>query len=249
VSPRIALHINAGKGFETPTFAELAYRTDGQPGLNFGLRPAVSTHREVGAKFRLTEATRASIALFRIDVSDEIVVASSSNGRTTFKNASRTRRDGIEIGWQGQFGYGWEGALAYTYLNARFTEAFTSGTPAVAVPAGSRLPGVPAMTVYGELVWRHRASGFHAGAEVRHNGRIDVDDANSQSAPSYTIANLRAGFEQRVRQWRFTEFVRIDNVTDRSYVGSVIVAEANGRFYEPAPGRNWFAGGSAQVSF
>jgi iron complex outermembrane receptor protein len=249
ISPRIAVHINAGKGFETPTFAELAYRPDGQPGLNFALRPALSTHREVGAKFRLTQASRATIALFRIDVSDEIVVASSSGGRTTFKNASRTRRDGIELGWQGQFGSGWEGALAYTYLDARFTEPFASGTPPLPVPAGSRLPGVPATTVYGELVWRHRASGFHAGAEVRHNGRIYVDDANSQSAASYTIANLRAGFEQRIRQWRLTEFVRVDNVADRRYIGSVIVAEANGRFYEPAPGRNWLAGVSAQVSF
>jgi iron complex outermembrane receptor protein len=209
----------------------------------------LSTHREVGAKFRLTQASRATIALFRIDVSDEIVVASSSGGRTTFKNASRTRRDGIELGWQGQFGSGWEGALAYTYLDARFTEPFASGTPPLPVPAGSRLPGVPATTVYGELVWRHRASGFHAGAEVRHNGRIYVDDANSQSAASYTIANLRAGFEQRIRQWRLTEFVRVDNVADRRYIGSVIVAEANGRFYEPAPGRNWLAGVSAQVSF
>jgi iron complex outermembrane receptor protein len=84
---------------------------------------------------------------------------------------------------------------------------------------------------------------------VSHNGRIYVDDANSQSAASYTIANLRAGFEQRMRQWRFTQFVRVDNIADRQYIGSVIVAEANGRFYEPAPGRNWLGGVSAQVSF
>ncbi|HUP94813.1 MAG TPA: hypothetical protein VM164_07885, partial [Burkholderiales bacterium] len=62
-------------------------------------------------------------------------------------------------------------------------------------------------------------------------------------------ASVRAGFEQRTRQWRFSEFVRVDNITNRSYIGSVIVAEANGRFYEPAPGRNWLAGVSAQVSF
>jgi iron complex outermembrane receptor protein len=108
---------------------------------------------------------------------------------------------------------------------------------------------VPVTTLYGELVWRHRASGFHAGAEVRHNGRVYVDDANSESAASYTVANLRVGFEQRVQKLRFTEFVRVDNVTDRRYIGSVIVAEANGRFYEPAPGRNWLAGVSAQVAF
>jgi iron complex outermembrane recepter protein len=249
VSRQIKLYVNAGKGFETPTFAELAYRTDGLPGLNFALKPALSTHREAGAKFMLSDTSRATIAVYRIDVTDEIVVASSAGGRTTFKNASRTQRDGVELGWQGQFGNGWESALAYSRLKARFTEGFTSGTPPVVVAAGSRLPGVPVTTLYGELVWRHRASGFHAGAEVRHNGRVFVDDANSESAASYTVVNLRVGFEQRVQRLRFTEFVRVDNVTDRRYIGSVIVAEANGRFYEPAPGRNWLAGVSAQVAF
>ena len=54
---------------------------------------------------------------------------------------------------------------------------------------------------------------------------------------------------QRMRQWRLTEFVRLDNVTDKSYVGSVIVAEGNRRFFEPAPGRNWLVGVTAQLTF
>ena len=247
VAPNVSVYSNIGKGFETPTFAELAYRTDGTTGLNFALRPAVSTTKEIGTKLRLTETTRGTLALFRVDVSDEIVVFSNVGGRTTFRNASRTRREGLELGWQGTFGKSWEAALAYTHLKARFTEPFTAS--GANVPAGNRLPGVPANTLYGELVWRHHASGFHAGVEARHNSRVYVDDANSDAAESYTIANLRAGFEQRHRSWRFTEFVRVDNVTDRDYTGSVIVAEGNRRFFEPAPGRNWLIGVSAQVAF
>jgi iron complex outermembrane receptor protein len=63
------------------------------------------------------------------------------------------------------------------------------------------------------------------------------------------VANLRLGLEQRTRQWRFTEFIRVDNVTDRQYIGSVIVAASGGQYYEPAPGRNWLLGVSAQVTF
>jgi iron complex outermembrane receptor protein len=63
------------------------------------------------------------------------------------------------------------------------------------------------------------------------------------------VANLRAGFEQRGPGWKISEFVRVDNVTDRQYIGSVIVAEANGRFFEPAPGRTWLIGVSAQLTF
>jgi iron complex outermembrane receptor protein len=253
VSPTIKLYANSGKGFETPTFAELAYRTNGTPGLNFALRPAVSTHYEAGTKIKVTETQRLTAAIYRINVSDEIVVASNAGGRTTFKNAPHTRREGVEVGWQGQFGKSWEAALAYTRLKARFTDSFTTvvGAPSVTVvvPAGNRLPGVPASTLYGEVVWRYQPAGFHAAVEVRHNSKVYVDDQNSDAAESYTIANLRAGFEQRFRQWRFSEFVRLDNVTDKEYTGSVIVAEGSRRFFEPSPGRNWLVGLTAQVSF
>jgi iron complex outermembrane receptor protein len=247
-SRRVKLYANIGKGFETPTFVELAYQPAGGTGLNFALRPAVSTHREIGAKVQLGESSRATLALYRVDVADEIVVASSAGGRTTFKNAARTRRDGVEAGWQAQLGGGFESSVASSWIRARFVEAFTAGTPPLLIPAGNRLPGVPSTSVYGELIWRHPASGFHAGVEVRHNGRVYVDDANSASASPYTIANMRAGLEQRTRRWKFSEFVRLDNVTDKQYIGSVIVAEANGRFYEPAPGRNWMVGVTAEVA-
>ena len=73
--------------------------------------------------------------------------------------------------------------------------------------------------------------------------------ANSAFADPYTIANLKAGFEQRGKKWRLTEFARVDNITDRQYVGSVIVADSNNRFYEPSPGRNYLVGVNAQLSF
>ena len=37
-------------------------------------------------------------------------------------------------------------------------------------------------------------------------------------------------------------FARVNNLFDRNYAGSVIVGDTNGRYFEPAPGRNWFAG-------
>lgn len=248
VSPRVKIYANVGKGFETPTFAELAYRPDGTTGLNFALRPSVSRNKEIGTKLLITEKSRATLAVYRIDVEDEIVVASSAGGRTTFRNAARTRREGAEVGWQGIFGP-WEAAVAYSTIRARFTDSFTTGVPPVTVNAGNRLPGVPHNTFYGELLWRHAASGFHAGAEVRHNGGVYVDDQNSDKAASYTVANVRVGFEQRGRGWKLSEFLRVDNVTDRQYIGSVIVAESNGRFFEPAPGRTWLVGVSAQITF
>jgi iron complex outermembrane receptor protein len=117
------------------------------------------------------------------------------------------------------------------------------------VPAGSKLPGVPRSVLQGELVWRQGRAGFHAAVEVRRADRIPVNETNADAAPAYTVANVRAGFEQRGRRWMLSEFVRVDNLADRRYAGSVIVAEARGRFFEPAPGRNYVAGVSGSVSF
>ncbi|HET9663937.1 MAG TPA: TonB-dependent receptor, partial [Burkholderiales bacterium] len=237
LTPAVNLYANAGKGFETPTFAELAYRPGGATGLNFALKPARSTHFEAGLKALLRTSSRVNVALFHIDVKDEIVVNASSGGRTDFRNAAETRRKGFEVLWEGRWGRTFEAAVAYTLLDARVEQPFTSGATTVAT--GNRLPGVPPHTLYGELVWRHAPSGFHAGVEGRRNGKVYVNDANSESASAYTVWNLRAGFEQRTRSWRFTEFIRVDNLTDRRYIGSVIVSEANGRFYEPAPERTF----------
>jgi iron complex outermembrane receptor protein len=243
------LYANAGEGFETPTFAELAYRPGGATGLNFALQPAKSRHGEVGAKGRLGEGGRVAAAVFRIETRDEIVTDTSSGGRTTFKNASRTLRDGAEISADGRFGGGFEGAVAWTWLDARFTEGFLSGTPPVAVRPGSKLPGVPKSVLYAELAWRHAATGFHAAAELRASGKVFVNEANTDAAAGYAVASLRAGFEQRAGPWRLREFVRVDNVGDARYAGSVIVAEARGRYFEPAPGRTYLVGFTASYAF
>lgn len=241
ITPVMNAYANIGEGFETPTFAELAYRPGGATGLNFALRPATSLHREVGLKALTGGQGHVNVALFRIDTRDEIVVNSSSGGRTDYRNASGTLRKGLEVAWQQQYGMGFQSALAWTLLDATFKDPFTPGTGGT-VAAGNRLPGVASNLLYGELVWRDAASGFHAGAELRHSGQVFVNDQNSEAAAAYTIGSLRAGLQQRGKGWRVSGFLRIDNITDRKYVGSVIVADGNGRFYEPSPGRSAMLG-------
>jgi iron complex outermembrane receptor protein len=238
-SERVHVYANAGAGFETPTFAELSYRPGGATGLNFALKPARNVQYEAGVKTRQAAGLRVNAALFRTETRDEIVTNASSGGRTDFKNASRTQRDGAELSLVARLPASFEATLAATALRARFTEPFTAGT--TAIPAGRRLPGVPAQVVQAELAWRP-AGGFHAAVEARHSARIFVNEANTDAAASYTVANLRMGYEQRAGDWRWNAFARVDNVGDRRYAGSVIVAEARGRFFEPAPGRSYFGG-------
>ncbi len=242
LDPQTSLYANYGRGFETPTFVELAYRNAGT-GLNFALAPSRSRHVEAGLKAVRGALGRLNLALFDIETRDEIVTDQSSGGRTTFRNAGRTERRGLELAAESLLPGPFEARAAYTWLDAAFASDF--GTAA----AGNRLPGVPKEQLYAEGAWRHVPWGLRVGLELLHRSRVPVNDPNSEFAASFTVVNAVAGFEQRGVGWQLTEFLRIDNLGDRAYVGSVIVNDGNGRFYEPAPQRNNLLGVQAKLLF
>ncbi len=87
-SPAWNIYANVGRGFETPTLIELAYRPGGATGLNFALQPATSLHKEVGIKGKIGSAARVNLALFNIDTSNE----SWSTARSADAPITRTRQ-------------------------------------------------------------------------------------------------------------------------------------------------------------
>ncbi len=119
----INVYANAGEGFETPTFIELAYRNVGS-GLNFDLKPAISRSVEAGIKAQLGAGQRVNLAVFGTRTSNEIVIDTATGGRTTYKNASKTRRSGIEAQWDGDLGGGFVAYAAYTYLSRNLRERY-----------------------------------------------------------------------------------------------------------------------------
>jgi len=243
------VYASYGQGFETPTFAEMAYRPVG-PGLNLALDPALSTSVEIGAKWLPSPRQRLNLAVFGARTDQEIVIDSATGGRTTYRNASSTTRRGVEIAWDADLPYGLNVHANYSYLRATFDDAFVSGSPPSVVPAGARLPGVPPQQAYGALTWTPGGYyGFSAAGEVQYVGRIYVNDANTQFAPAYTIANARAGFAQTLGNVTVTEYVRVNNLANVNYIGSVIVGDTNGRYFEPGMPRNWWAGITVHAAF
>ena len=248
-TPDLNVYASYGQGFETPTFAEIAYVPIGT-GLNFALDPATSRAVEIGAKWIIAQTQRMNVALFHIDTEQEIITDTATGGRTTYKNASKTRRNGAELLWDGELPASLHAHVALTWLDAKFVDAFTTGQPPLPVPAGNKLPGVPPEQAYGELTWKPPGAfaGFNTGVEAQYVGKIYVNDRNTDAAPAYAIVNARVGFAQKAGRATFTEFVRVNNLFDRKYIGSVIVGDTNGRFFEPAPGRNWFVGANIDVA-
>jgi iron complex outermembrane receptor protein len=106
---------------------------------------------------------------------------------------------------------------------------------------------VPSRFAFGEVGWKAAgSSGLSTALEVRWMDDVFTTDLNNESAAAFTLFNWHATLEQQQSKWRFREFVRVDNLLDRKYVGSVIVNASNGQYYEPAPGRSLLIGFSAQ---
>ncbi|MDO8960698.1 MAG: TonB-dependent receptor [Methylophilus sp.] len=249
VSPSVNLYANYGKGFETPTFIEAAFNTtaaDATP--NLSLKPSNSENFEIGAKTFLSDNTQANLTLFHIKTNDEIVTNQTLAGRSTFANANSTKRTGAEFSLDSDFDYGISTFFSYSLLNAKFDSDFTP-TGGTIIQAGNRIPGTYRSQIYGEIAWQFEPVGFMMALEGRHNSKVYVNDRNTDTAPSYTIFNLRAGFEQNLAHWQFKEYIRVENMFDKEYIGSVRVNDGNALFFEPAADRNYLLGLSAAYKF
>jgi iron complex outermembrane recepter protein len=245
--PTVNLYASAARGFEAPTFNELFYSGPGGT-FSYNLKPSTSTHYETGLKAFVGNDSRIDLAVFQIETDDELVVDSSIGGRSIYRNAGQTTRRGLEAALDSRWANNLSTRVAYTLLDARYDQSFTSSSGLV--NSGSRLPGVAANTLFGELAWKHPASGFHAAVEGIARSKVYVEDTNTkQAAPGYAIANLRFGIDRKVGDVNLRTFLRFDNIFDRQYVGSVIVGDGNNRYYEAAPGRTWLAGVSARYTF
>lgn len=244
--PDLNLYVSWGKGLETPTLNELSY-SGPDNSFGFELKPATSEQIEIGLKARLAQATSLQLALFQIDTDDELVVESASGGRSRFQNAAQTRRRGLELALESRLSDTLRTNLAYTEIDATYSKDFTSNGRLIA--EGNHLPGIPARTLYGELAWQP-LDWFSTAVEGLYRSQLYVEDSNTaKTAPSYSLFNWQARFEQKAGALTFNQVLRIDNLLDREYIGSVIVGDGNGRYYEPGPERAWYVGAGVQYQF
>lgn len=244
-------YANFGKGFETPTFIEAAF-DDVTPGVasrpNLDLKASESNNTEIGLKAFVTDNTRVNLTLFHISTKDEIVTNRTVAGRSSFVNANDTRRTGAEFSIDSLFANGISTYFSYSLLNAKFDSDYTT-TSGNFIASGNRIPGTYKSQIYGEVAWRYQPLGFFTAFEGRHNSDVYVNDVNNEKAPSYTAFNWRAGFEQNLSNWRLKEFLRIENMFDKEYIGSVRINDGNRLFYETGADRNYLLGLSATYQF
>ena len=240
----LRLYASMGDGFETPTFNEISYRADGGTGLAFGLNAARSQNYELGAKWRPASGLEVDAALFRADTDDELVVVRNTGGRSSFGNVDRTRREGLEAALSMPLVADLRLQASYTFLEAKFRSDFCTGpacpNPATTVSAGSRIPGIPRHQGTLGLQWSPGL--WQAALEFEARSKIVVNDLGADTAPGFGLWHAEIGRNWRLADSTLRGFARIENLLDKTHVGSVIVNEGNSRFFESGLPRTAMAG-------
>ncbi|HFD2177627.1 TonB-dependent receptor family protein [Acinetobacter baumannii] len=240
ILPELMAYVSYAKGFETPTFTEMAYRPDGQSGFNFDLTASTSDTYETGLKSQ-NQLGDFTLAVFQTKTKDDIVSAGNSNGRSTFRNADKTLREGVEFAWNKKLWRDLIATASYSYLEATFDADIPALGNIAQISSGNAIPGIAKNQAYASLAWQP-SHGLYGGVDVQYMDKVYVNDTNSDAAPSYSVTSANVGYAWVMGDWKVNSFARVDNLFDKKYVGSVIVNDGNSRYFEPADGRNWSAG-------
>ena len=108
------------------------------------------------------------------------------------------------------------------------------------MPAGNRIAGTQRASGFADLAWTPGWSPrAEVGIEWRGAERTFANDLNSDATAGYGVTALRYRQDFALdAAGRLELLLRVDHIADQRHAGSVIVNEANGRYFETAPGRH-----------
>jgi iron complex outermembrane receptor protein len=240
--PGLNLYANISRSFESPTAVEL--RDPDGAGFNQTLDPQLATHYEFGVKGRLGSRARYDLALFTMDVKDELVPFEIDDTEY-YENAGESRRNGLEAQLVFEPVEYLIATLAYTYSDFEFDEFIDeSGNDF----SGKTLPGVPENLLNADFTYTH-PNGLFAQLSALYVDEIYANNANTLTNDNYTVADLRFGYSRFIGPWELSPFVGVNNLFDKQYNGNVRINAFGGRYFEPAPDRDIYAGLTLRYDF
>jgi len=233
VASQQRLFANFSSSFETPALSELSANPSGAEGLNLELEPARALNYELGWK-GLWAKTRMEANVFFIESTNEILPyeLEAFPGRAFYRNAGATQRWGVEVFGSYQWEK-WELQASMTQAQYRFAENDTL--------KDTTLPGIPNSQFFLQLGytslenWQFQLTGEHIGS-------LYADTANAVQIEAFQKVRLQGGKTTALGELELNLFAGINNLFDVRYFDNIRLNAFGGRYYEPAPGRNFFVG-------
>ncbi|MDB5272124.1 MAG: yncD, partial [Chitinophagaceae bacterium] len=252
--PRIALsykmnkslvwRASASKGYSPPTLAEIRPSTNS---IYTNLQPEAGWNYESGVRVQSqAQGLQIDLVFFYFQLQQAIVRRQNASGADYFVNAGGTNQKGMELQlfWQLikpnelHFIKGLQFRNSLTYYDFSFSEYQVAG----ANYSGNHLTGVPQATVVTSIrldLLQH----YYLFVQHYYTDRIPLDDANSVYAGSYHLVQLKIGCTYHIgHRAKLDVFAGVDNLLNAHYSLGNDLNATGGRYYNAAPGRNYYAG-------
>ena len=240
----LTIRSSVSRGYSPPTTAEVRPSDNN---IYTGLQPETGLNKEAGLRYSaFGKKFWIDVAAFHYRLSNAIVQRQNANSEAFFANAGTTTQDGIEI--QSSFKLledkdNKRRCKKLQLLNSSTLSHFRFGSYVVANNdySGNRITGVPARSFVSGLLLELRA-GAYIFIQHNHTSGIPLNDANSVYASSYNLLAGQSRCSRKMPAVRAGALCwRRQYSNERYSLGNDLNAAGN-RFFNAAPGRNYFFG-------
>ncbi len=247
--PRIALsyqwtpqHMSFGslsEGFSSPTLDEI--RTN-EGSINRNLQAEKGRTYELGHKY-YGNRVQLDATVFYSALRETITTLTDENGVVLFRNAGATNQIGTEWGlnvnwWKSE-------STILNLINSRTSYSFYEFTfdnysKEEEDFSGNLLTGVPQHT-FNQTLEIGLIDAINLNIHYRFVSEVPLTDDNSVFADSYQLLNVNINYDLPLEA-KIRLFAGVENIFDRTYSLGNDLNAFGGRFYQPAPGRNFYIG-------
>ncbi|TVP45828.1 MAG: TonB-dependent receptor [Mongoliibacter sp.] len=241
VNERSGIHGSISSGFSPPTIAEV--RTN-EGSINLDLEAERGINYEAGYRSRFG-IFNLDFTAFYFKLDQTITTFANEQGVVLFRNAGATDQKGVEVSvdyapFRSQGSLIEEIKLNHAFTGHYFT--FADFERAGNDFSGNQLTGVAPNTLVNLLDIRSR-TGLYINFTHQYVDEIPLNDANTVFQEAYNLIGSRMGWRKTLgSRWDVEVYGGVDNLLDETYsLGNDLNAFAN-RFYQPAPGRNFYGG-------
>lgn len=212
------LYVNFRHGFRVPTAGQL-FRA-GSNVNSVELEPVRSDSVEVGTRGTLWQWFNYELALYQMDIRDDIV-SYIEDGIRYASNAGATRHRGVEMGLGGDVSEQWGFNLAWAWSDHEYRDFSYICSPPACVPtttrnySGNDMARAPEYT--GNITVHYLPAllqGLRIEVQREQIGRYFLDETNTESYSGHTLYHLRG------RYWLTDQlelYARVENLTDERY--------------------------------
>ena len=244
VSKNKNIWVSFSSSFETPTLSELSSNPYGDSGLNPQLIAQKALNFEFGYRSKMKNKYFEMVA-FYIPTDDEITPYEIEQfpGRTFYRNAGKTSRKGIEIIFNHNISKKINFDNSYTFSDFKFRE-FTSGGNNL---NDNYLPGIP-KNIFNSNISYKTENGLIFLTELIYNDKIYSSNNNDVFEKPYWLSNFKISKKINNKNLFWDIYFGLNNIFNTYYSDNIRLNAFGGRFFEPAPLRNFYLGLNLKVN-